>query len=209
MFELPIQQLIFLFLASIALFSALNVILQRNPIYSALGLIGVMCSLAGTYLLLSAQFVAAMQVIVYAGAIMVLFVFVIMLLNIRSEESRLDKGKYLKVVAPILFVALLLEVFFVTKAVPNPPASAIAADGAHPYGTIESVGEAMFSTYLFPFEATSVLILMAMVGALVLAKKRTEQEAETLGQMIIDATPRLSAATTKAEVEKQIEKIAA
>ncbi len=210
MFELPIQQLIFLFLASVAVFSAFNVILQRNPIYSALGLIGVMCSLAGTFLLLSAQFVAVMQVSVYAGAIMVLFVFVIMLLNVRREESRLDKGKYLKIVAPLLFLALLAEVFYVAKAVPDTPASAIAADGTHPFGTIESIGEAMFSSYLFPFEATSVLILMAMVGALFLAKKRTTQETETLGQMIIDATPRISAPdSSNAEREEQARKIAA
>ncbi len=210
MFELPIEQLIFLLLAAIAVFAAFNVILQRNPIYSALGLIGVMCALAGTYLLLSAQFVAVMQVIVYAGAIMVLFVFVIMLLNVRREESRLDKGKYLQIVAPLLFLALLGEVFFVAKAVPNSPASAIAADGAHPYGTIESIGEAMFSTYLFPFEATSVLILMSMVGALVLARKRTAQEAETLGQMILDATPRIAVTGSKTEeIEERTKKIAA
>jgi NADH-quinone oxidoreductase subunit J len=211
MFELPIQQLIFLFLASIAVFAAFNVILQRNPIYSALGLIGVMCALAGTFLLLSAQFVAVMQVSVYAGAVMVLFVFVIMLLNVRREESRLDKGKYLKIVAPLLFLALLAEVFYVAKAVPDPPASAIAADGTHPFGTIESIGEAMFSTYLFPFEATSVLILMAMVGALFLAKKRTTQEAETLGQMILQATPRISAAhvSIAEEIEEPARKIAA
>ena len=73
MIELPIQQLIFLFLAAVAVFAAFNVILQRNPIYSALALIVTMCALAGTFLLLDAQFVAAMQVIVYAGAVMVLF----------------------------------------------------------------------------------------------------------------------------------------
>ena len=211
MFELPIEQFIFLFLAAVAVFAAFNVILQRNPIYSALGLIGVMCALAGTFVMLAAQFVAAMQVVVYAGAIMVLFVFVIMMLNVRREESRLDKGKYLKIVAPLLFVALLVEVFYVAKAVPNPPASAIAADGVHPYGTIESIGEAMFSTYLFPFEATSVLILMAMVGALFLAKKRTTQEAETLGQIILEMTPRLSSAETSTdeEIEEPARKIAA
>ena len=211
MFELPIEQFIFLFLAAVAVFAAFNVILQRNPIYSALGLIGVMCALAGTFIMLAAQSVAAMQVVVYAGAIMVLFVFVIMMLNVRREESRLDKGKYLKIVAPLLFLALLAEVFYVAKAVPNPPASAIAADGVHPYGTIESIGEAMFSTYLFPFEATSVLILMAMVGALFLAKKRTTQEAETLGQIILEMTPRISAAdsSTAEEIEEPARKIAA
>lgn len=185
MFEIP--QLIFLLIAVVAIIAALNVILQRNPLYSALALIITMCALAGTFLLLQAQFVAAMQVIVYAGAIMVLFVFVIMLLNVRMEETRQDKLKYLQVVAPLLFIALLAEVIFVAKAVQSPPTSAVAPTGQYPFGTIESIGEAMFTTYLFPFEATSVLILMAMVGAIVLARKRTIQEAETLGKLLEEA----------------------
>ncbi|MFN7929256.1 MAG: NADH-quinone oxidoreductase subunit J [Blastocatellia bacterium] len=210
MFELPIQQLIFLFVAAVAVFAAFNVILQRNPIYSALSLIITMCALAGTFLLLEAQFVATMQVIVYAGAVMVLFVFVIMLLNVRTEEARQDRVKYLKLVAPLLFIALLAEVFFVARTVttPIPPIASVA--GQAPFGTVENIGEAMFSEYLFPFEATSVLILMAMVGSLVLARKRTTQEAETLGKIIEEASkPQLAPASPITALEAEKEEIAA
>lgn len=208
MFELPIQQFIFLFIAAVAVVAAFNVILQSNPIYSALGLIITMCALAGTFLMLEAQFVATMQVIVYAGAVMVLFVFVIMLLNVRTEEARQDQVKYLKVVAPLLFVALLAEVFFVARSVTT--AAPPVATAAIPFGTIETIGEAMFSTYLFPFEATSVLILMAMVGSLVLARKRTAQEAETLGRIIIEASkPQSLPAPPVAELAAGKEELAA
>jgi NADH-quinone oxidoreductase subunit J len=210
MIELPIQQLIFLFLAAVAVFAAFNVILQRNPIYSALALIVTMCALAGTFLLLDAQFVAAMQVIVYAGAVMVLFVFVIMLLNVRTEEARQDRVKYLKLVTPLLFVALLGEVFFVARSVTTAPPPLVTKAGEHPYGTIENIGEAMFSNYLFPFEATSVLILMAMVGALVLARKRSAQENETLGKMLEEAKPpSIAPAPPMIELEEKKHELAA
>ena len=203
MIELPIQQLIFLFLAAVAVFAAFNVILQRNPIYSALALIVTMCALSGTFLLLDAQFVAAMQVIVYAGAVMVLFVFVIMLLNVRTEEARQDRVKYLKIVTPLLFGVLLVEVFFIARSVTTAAPLLVTKAGEHPYGTIENIGEAMFSNYLFPFEATSVLILMAMVGALVLARKRSAQEIETLGKILEDASkPTLEPAQPIAELER-------
>lgn len=204
MFELPIPQLIFLFIAAVAVFAAFNVILQRNPIYSALSLIITMCALSGTFLMLEAQFVATMQVIVYAGAVMVLFVFVIMLLNVRTEEARMDRVKYLKLVAPLLFVALLGEVIFVGRSVttPIPPLVAVANQPA--YGTVEAIGESMFSTYLFPFEATSVLILMAMVGSLVLARKRTVQEIETLGKILKETNhPQIAPAAPVAELEEK------
>jgi NADH-quinone oxidoreductase subunit J len=210
MFELLIQQLIFLFIAAVAVFAAFNVILQRNPIYSALSLIITMCALAGTFLLLQAQFLAAMQVIVYAGAVMVLFVFVIMLLNVRTEEARQDRLRYLQIVAPLLFVALLAEVFFVARTVTTPIPPLVATPNEPPFGTVENIGEAMFSTYLFPFEATSVLILMAMIGALVLARKRTAQEIETLGRILEDTNkPQILPAAPVTELEEEKEEIAA
>lgn len=210
MFELPIQQLIFLFIAAVAVFAAFNVILQRNPIYCALSLIITMCALAGTFLLLDAQFVAAMQVIVYAGAVMVLFVFVIMLLNVRTEEARQDRVKYLKLVTPLLFIALLAEVFFVARSVTTATPPLVTKAGEPPYGTVEAIGEAMFSSYLFPFEAVSVLILMAMVGSLMLARKRTAQEAETLGKLIEEANkPALEPAQPVAELAEKQHELAA
>jgi NADH-quinone oxidoreductase subunit J len=169
----------------LAVVAAFNVILQRNPIYSAIGLITVMISLACVFLTLASPFIAAIQVIVYAGAIMVLFVFVIMLLNVRAEETITDKAKYLKFIAPALFIVLLLEVGAVVgtldvtaKPTPRETELAVGQNPAQINGTVESIAEAMFTKYLLPFEATSVLILMAIVGSLMLAKRETPEEAK-------------------------------
>ena len=175
--------ILFLLFATIAVIAALNVILQRNPIYCAVGLIVTLCALAGLFLTLSAQFIAMIQIIVYAGAIMVLFVFVIMLLNIRSEEAKLDRQKYLKWLAIPLFFALLGEVYYVIRNVANPLPVLPALGAAEPVqilGTVESIGTQMFTTYLLPFEATSVLILMAIVGAMLLARREGEVNVETI-----------------------------
>jgi NADH-quinone oxidoreductase subunit J len=175
--------ILFLLFGTIAVIAALNVILQRNPIYCAIGLIVTLCALAGLFLTLSAQFIAMIQIIVYAGAIMVLFVFVIMLLNIRSEEEKLDRQKYLKWLAIPLFFALLGEVYYVIRTVSNPLPALPALGAAAPVdilGTAESIGTQMFTTYLLPFEATSVLILMAIVGAMLLARREGEVNVETI-----------------------------
>ena len=168
------MEILFFLFATIAVVAAMNVILQRNPIYCAIGLIVTLCSLAGLFLTLSAQFIAAIQIIVYAGAIMVLFVFTIMLLNVRSEEAKVDRQKFLRWLAVPLFLALLGEVYYVVRTVNNPPPQ-IPATGAAPpveiLGTVESIGREMFTSYLLPFEATSVLILMAIVGAMLLARR--------------------------------------
>jgi NADH-quinone oxidoreductase subunit J len=168
------MEILFLIFAGIAVASALNVILQRNPIYSAIGLIITLCALAGLFLTLSAQFIAAIQIIVYAGAIMVLFVFVIMLLNVRTEEARPDRHRIFKWIAVPLFLALLAEVYYVVRTVSNPPPVIPETGGAPPaeiLGTVQSIGNQMFTSYLLPFEATSVLILMAIVGAMLLARR--------------------------------------
>ena len=115
------MEILFFLFATIAVVAAPNVILQRNPIYCAIGLIVTLCSLAGLFLTLSAQFIAAIQIIVYAGAIMVLFVFTIMLLNVRSEEAKVDRQKFLRWLAVPLFLALLGEVYYVVRTVNNPP----------------------------------------------------------------------------------------
>lgn len=176
--------LLFLAMAALAVVAAFNVVLQRNPIYSAIGLIVVLCCLAGLFLTLYAQFIAAIQIIVYAGAIMVLFVFVIMLLNVREEESRPDRQKYLKFLALPLFLALLAEVAVVVRFV-NMPAPVIddpntAADLSRSPGTVESIAHVMFTDFVLPFEATSVLILMAIVGAMYLARRDSGSGADRI-----------------------------
>jgi len=168
------MEILFFLFATIAVVAAPNVILQRNPIYCAIGFIVTLCSLAGLFLTLSAQFIAAIQIIVYAGAIMVLFVFTIMLLNVRSEEAKVDRQKFLRWLAVPLFLALLGEVYYVVRTVNNPPPQIPATGTAPPVeilGTVESIGREMFTSYLLPFEATSVLILMAIVGAMLLERR--------------------------------------
>jgi NADH-quinone oxidoreductase subunit J len=195
--------ILFLGLAALAVVAAFNVILQRNPIYSAIGLIVVLCSLATLFLLLSAQFIAAMQIIVYAGAIMVLFVFVIMLLNVRAEETRTDKQKYLKFLAAPLFLALLAEVIAVVRYVnltPQPlPSANNVSDPSTVLGTVENIAYGMFTNYVIPFEAASVLILMAIVGSMLLARREKPEDVARIEKAL----------TAQQEEEKYEEEVAA
>jgi NADH-quinone oxidoreductase subunit J len=167
-----LEKTLFIVLAVIAVASALNILIQRNPLYSALSLIGTLLSLSALYLTVRAQFIAAIQIVVYAGAIMVLFVFVIMLLNVPKAQPEVEKQKGLRYLA-IPFAGLLIaETFYVLRLIPLrtlPPVLPANADQA--VGTTWSIGTALFTDYLLPFEVTSVLILMAVVGAMVLARR--------------------------------------
>jgi NADH-quinone oxidoreductase subunit J len=194
--------ILFLGFAALAVVAAFNVILQRNPIYSAIGLIIVLCSLAALFLTLSAQFIAAMQIIVYAGAIMVLFVFVIMLLNVREEETRVDKQKYLKWLAAPLFLGLLTEVLAVVRYVNMPQQPLTNAAGATQIGTVEDIAKGMFTDYVIPFEAASVLILMAIVGSMLLARKDKKEDVERIEKALV-------AQQEEEEKEKYEEEVAA
>ena len=158
--------LVFFVLAALAVIGALSLILQKHPIHSALSLIVVMVSLAGLYLLLGAEFIAAVQIIVYGGAIMVLFVFVIMLLN-AGEEEHTDFSKLAKFGGLPLALALtgLLAAAMVRHAG--------SVHATHPDTLADTSGISMmlFSTFVYPFELTSFLILVAIMGALVLAQR--------------------------------------
>ena len=160
---------IFFVLAGLAVFGAVALILQSHPIHSALSLILVMLSLAGLYLLMGAEFVAAVQIIVYGGAIMVLFVFVIMLLNAGVEE-RTDWSKLAKYAGLPLGGFLLLELAYWLARPAAGSFAAHAAARAEAAAPTRALSEMLFRDYLFPFEATSILILIAILGALVLAK---------------------------------------
>ena len=157
--------LVFLVLAAITIAGAVNLILQRHPIHSALSLIVVMVSLAGLYLLLDAEFVAAIQIIVYGGAIMVLFVFVIMLLNAEAEEqTNLSRmSRYAGV--PLAGALLAVLVYRVARGVSSLNAQPAVDRATHNLALL------LFQKFLFPFELTSILILIAILGALVLAKE--------------------------------------
>jgi len=161
-----LHQILFFIFAAVCVAGALNLLFQRHPINSALSLIVVMGSLAVLYLLLGAEFVAAIQVIVYAGAIMVLFVFVIMLLN-AGEEERSDGSR---VAALLGYPAVAVLVGLAAWAVVRSSGSAGLKLGGF-IGSTEGVGNLLFRGFLLHFEVTSVLILIAIMGAVVLARK--------------------------------------
>jgi len=162
--------ILFLIFAIIAVVCAINVVVQTHPISSAISLVGVMGSLAVLYLLLGAEFIAAAQVIVYAGAIMVLFVFVIMLLNAGAETKKGQSTMALFLGGPLLVGFLLLVSWFVQRMFPT----GSVHFGGFRGGTPLDVGRALFTTYLLPFEVTSILILIAILGAIVLARKEMD-----------------------------------
>ena len=159
--------LLFILFAGMAIGCALAVVAQRNPLYSAISLIGVFVSLACLYVMLAAPFIAAVQVIVYAGAIMVLVVFVIMLLNIEQEERGRKRLKFLVPVAVTLAAILIAEVAFILVSVQDFKSSALPSN----IGLTGSIGSQLFTRYLLPFEITSILLLMAIVGAMTLARR--------------------------------------
>ena len=162
--------LIFFLFAAIAVFCGVSLVAQTHPIASALSLIGVMGSLAILYLQLGGEFIAAAQVIVYAGAIMVLFVFVIMLLNAGVEE-RTDYSKLAKYAGLALgmFLLLALAHWMAHSLIGEQIANGVG--GSNASVSTRELSAQLFQKYLFPFEATSILILIAILGALVLAKK--------------------------------------
>jgi NADH-quinone oxidoreductase subunit J len=183
-----VAQFIFYVFGAGAVIAALMCVTQRNPIASAFWLVSVMLSLAGIYVLLNAQFIAVMQVLVYAGAIMVLFLFVIMLLNLGSGENDL-RGKVSWVLAIVIAGALTVSMAQLADYSPEQlafevsgnaelPPEAVLPEGTRLQATVESRGvvgaiaEPLFLTYLVPFQITGVLLLSAIVGAVVLAKRR-------------------------------------
>lgn len=168
--------LLFILFAGLAIGCALSMVAQRNPLYSAISLIGVFISLAALYVMLSAPFIAAVQVIVYAGAIMVLVVFVIMLLNVEEEERGRIRLGFLVPTAVLLAGLLFAEAAFVIYSVefPNRAAGPGPLDpSASTVGLTASIGSGLFTKYLLPFEITSLLLLMAIVGAMTLARRAT------------------------------------
>ena len=159
-------QLMFLFLAAVAVGAAVNVLAQKHVLYSALSLIVLLTAMSVLFVLLRADFLAVIQVIVYAGAIMVLFVFVIMLLNLPEDEDGADRLRWLKFVGiplGLFFALLVIRTFWITG----------GGEALSPQvvGSPESIGRSLFTDYVLPFEVTSLLILIAIMGAVVFAKK--------------------------------------
>jgi len=166
---------IFLFyiFGALAVAAAVLVVTQKNPIYSAIFLILTLFSVAVLFLLLNAQFVAAVQVLVYAGAIMILFLFAIMLLNIKYEEKVFSKLKNLKIVSIIISVILFFELVYVIFFREGLGIKGdLTPDVVAETGNVELVGKILYTKYLFPFEVASLVLLVAMVGVIVLAKRK-------------------------------------
>jgi len=165
------ETLFFLIITLVAIVSAILVITCKNPINSALALVMTFFCLATYYVLLDAPFMAAVQVMVYAGAIMVLIVFTIMLLNIRVDATK--KHSHKVVLGSIIgFFTLINTVFIIIKsrvAMPNGP---LTGEMIRQQGHTELIGREMFTNFLLPFEITSILLLVAIVGAVILAKKK-------------------------------------
>ena len=162
--------ILFMLFAAIAVVCGINLVVQKHPISSALSLVGVMAALAALYLLLGGEFIAAAQLVVYAGAIMVLFIFVIMLLNAGTERrGRRSWTHYADV--PILLVFTGMIAALIANRMPG---SEPVVFGQFTKGTATDIGTALFTTYLLPFEVTSVLILIAILGAIVLARKEID-----------------------------------
>jgi len=164
-----IVQILFWFLTALALISALMVLLSKNPVFSVLWLIAVFFAISGHYILLNAQFLAIVNMIVYAGAIMVLFLFVIMLMNLNKETE--PQKNWMMVVTGVVGGGSLLMMFIslVLQANEVKGKTALLKEGN--IGLIGNLGKALFSDFVVPFEISSVLFLSAMVGAVVIGKK--------------------------------------
>ena len=164
---------LFYLFAAIALGSAVSVVAQKRVFYSALSLILCLCALAGIYMLLQAQFIAAVQIIVYAGAIMVLFLFVIMLLDPFSTAVLRDKKKYLGYLAVLLGASAIACLYPVLRSYNLAMAPRTPGTAPGGFGSVRHVGEVLFTEYLLPFEVTSILILIGIIGAVILAKRQS------------------------------------
>lgn len=207
-----LTSLVFILLAGLAIGCALAMVAQRNPLYSAISLIGVFISLSCLYLTLAAPFIAAVQVIVYAGAIMVLVVFVIMLLNVEAEDRRRPRLGYLLPVAIGLAAVLIGEVAFVLYSV---PVSLERPPGPADIGLTSSIGIGLFTKYLLPFEITSILLLMALVGAMTLARRakklspitRVVPGTAVLARDVLDSLAPPAAAPIEAHTTREAERI--
>lgn len=160
----------FIILSALAIASAIVTISSKHPVVSAMALVVHFFILSGLYLTLQAQFVAVMQILVYAGAIMVLVVFVIMLLNLGNEDILKEKYNFRKVAA--LLLALVLVVQFLSVYLTNVGDNSTFTENAIANGTVQAIGSELFTNYLFQFEAIAILLLMAIVGALLLAKRK-------------------------------------
>ncbi len=171
---MTLELVLFILFATICAVSSVLMITRPNPVISALFLVLNFGSLAGLYLILNAQFIAVAQVIVYAGAIMVFFLFVIMLLNPEKEKKFFEQKTKLRIFIIAVVALVLIQIIYVIFL--SQPSEGITSEVSRSVqtGTIENIGREMFTNYILPFEAAGYLLLSATIGAMVLAKKKFE-----------------------------------
>ncbi len=171
-----VEQVVLIIAGALALVSALGVVLMPNAVYSAMMLLLNLISLATIFLLLHAQFMFAAQLVVYAGAILVLFLFVVTLLNPQGENILRDKHRLQQAgaISLGLFLACLLVggLLYAFTSATQPDLASTVTQAGSTYGTVEAFGQALFTKFLLPFELTSLLLLVALIGAVVLGKRR-------------------------------------
>jgi len=170
-----ITSALFFVFAGLAIACAISMVYHRNPLYSAISLVGVFIALSCIYVTLAAPFIAAVQILIYAGAIMVLVVFVIMLLNL-DEDKPLNRLRYLYAVGGGLGLVLLVQTFFIFYAVMREPKQAVKVDET--IGKTLSIGTSMYTEYLLPVEIVGILLLMAVVGGVILARRLDQPKLE-------------------------------
>lgn len=166
---------LFFVFAGLAIACAISMVYHKNPLYSAISLVGVFIALSCVYVTLAAPFIAAVQILIYAGAIMVLVVFVIMLLNL-DEDKPLSRLRHLYAVGGGLGLILLAQTFFVFYAVMRAPKQAVKTDET--VGKTLSIGSAMYTEYLLPVEIVGILLLMAVVGGVILSRRMDQPKLE-------------------------------
>ena len=178
-----VSSVLFFLFAGLAIACAVSMVYHKNPLYSAISLVGVFLSLSCIYITLAAPFIAAVQVLIYAGAIMVLVVFVIMLLNL-DEDKPLNRLTYLYAVGGGLGLILLAQTFFIFYAVMRAPQHNI--ESAETVGKTLSIGQGMYTEYLLPVEIVGVLLLMAIIGGVVMARRLSQPQLELVVDKELD-----------------------
>jgi len=168
-----VQEFIFFLLAAIAIASAIAMLLNKSPVYSVLLLIVTFFALAGLYVLLNASFIAAVHLIVYAGAIMVLFLFVLMLLDLKEDVDRISLKRFSRIVAVLAVVLLLGESIIMLLAAISGKGYVVGL-GKGISGDVDAIGALLFTRYILPFEIASVLLLVGIIGAVVLARRKPD-----------------------------------
>jgi NADH-quinone oxidoreductase subunit J len=188
----------FFLFAGLAIACAISMVYHKNPLYSAISLVGVFISLSCIYVTLAAPFIAAVQILIYAGAIMVLVVFVIMLLNL-EEDKPLGRLRYLYAMGGVLGVILLVQTFFIFYAVSREPKQTVNINET--VGETLNIGSAMYTEYLLPVEIVGVLLLMAIVGSVILARRFAQPQLE----LVVDNELEMHNAQTKEESPNELQ----